>query len=106
MWNCSDVFRVAWVRIDITRYLNLPMVEKHKLTIPKVFCIVVEWLASLDEEDRQELKYFLYDDCCHFKPYAQVLKKNATFFLNISTLRIYRSLQLDITASTPSFWRT
>ena len=36
----------------------------------QVYAIILEWIISLEEEDREKIAYILYDDMCHLKPFA------------------------------------
>ena len=57
-------------------------------SISQVYAIILEFLATLDEEDRDRIKYILYDDMCHLAPYAHnVLKKRRTQLTEFFTTR-------------------
>lgn len=48
-------------------------------SISQVYAIILEFLATLEHDDRENIKFILYDDMCHLAPYANnVLKKNKT----------------------------
>ena len=74
-------------------------------SISQVYGIVVEWLASLDEEALKKLLYFLYDDCCHFMPFAQV-KLYSTFFKHTKFIQAIINLRIpseEKRTSSPNF---